>query len=212
MKILRGKSLSYKIVAGFLVSFCLPLVIFLAVWAYQISYMQENALKNQVQSDMNGIVNEIAYRVQEMEVTANSIASNPEIIDYLQNYSRNPERYLLEAIGDFGLFINSISEINPRIQAMRIYSVDNRIPRYQNIIYPYEVMEGQPWLEQTKKLSYGQSFMGRSALLYSAQNANNYQKLVFRMNSANPRVFSLPSDLCGKQRHAGGLSGNLHAD
>lgn len=73
MKILRGKSLSYKIVAGFLISFCLPLVIFLGVWAYQISYMQENAVKNQVQSDINGIVKEIAFRVQEMEMTAKSI-------------------------------------------------------------------------------------------------------------------------------------------
>lgn len=191
MKILRGKSLSYKIVAGFLISFCLPLVIFLGVWAYQISYMQENAVKNQVQSDINGIVKEIAFRVQEMEMTAKSIASNPEIIDYLQNYHRNPTRYMLEAIGDFGGFIGSISQINPRIQSMRIYSVDNQIPRYQNIIYSQEVMEGQPWLKRVKALSYGQSFLDRSAFLYGARNAENYQKLVYPMNSSNPRVFSL---------------------
>ncbi len=38
---MRKKSLSHKIITGFLVSFCLPLVVFLIFWVYQIGKIQE---------------------------------------------------------------------------------------------------------------------------------------------------------------------------
>ena len=188
---MKKMSLSYKITMGFLISFCLPLTIFLVVWMYQMTYIQEQSVESQVNNDLAGITGEISHRIQEMEITARSIASNPELIDYLENYSHDPERYLLKAVGEFGMLLGSISQMNPRIESLRIYAVDNRIPRYQNTIYPKRVMRDQEWMEPVENLGYEEFYVGHSALLYEAQNEENYRQLVFPTTGAGPRVFSL---------------------
>lgn len=188
---MKKKSLSYKITMGFLISFCLPLTIFLLVWVYQMTYMQRQNVESQVKNDLLGITGEISHRIQEMEITAKSIAGNPELIDYLENYSGNPDKYLLKAVGEFGMFLGSISQMNPRIEDLRIYAVDNRIPRYQNMIYPKRVMKDQPWMEAVENLEYEAFYVGGSSFLYEAQNEENYRQLVFPTTGIGPRVFSL---------------------
>ena len=157
---MRKKSLSHKIITGFLVSFCLPLVVFLIFWVYQIGKIQEENVERQIENDIAGILSEIAYRVQEMDTTARNLAANPQIIDYLSNYSQEPEKYLLEAMGNFGSFIASVDQINPRIEAMRIYALDEAIPRYQNTIYPKRVMAQKAWMQQLEHLGYDAYFIG----------------------------------------------------
>ena len=176
---MKKKSLSYKITMGFLISFCLPLTIFLVVWMYQMTYMQEQNVENQVKNDLAGITGEISHRIQEMEITARSIASNPELIDYLENYSHDPKRYLLKAVEEFGMLLGSISQMNPRIESLRIYAMDNRIPRYQNTIYPKRVMQDQVWMKPVENLAYEGFYIGPSTLLYEAQNEENYRQRIF---------------------------------
>lgn len=194
---MRKKSLSHKIITGFLVSFCLPLVVFLIFWVYQIGKIQEENVERQIENDIAGILSEIAYRVQEMDTTARSLAANPQIIDYLSNYSQEPEKYLLEAMGNFGSFIASVDQINPRIEAMRIYALDEAIPRYQNTIYPKRVMAQKAWMQRLEHLGYDAYFIGKSAKLYSAQNDENYRELIFPRNEMGPSVFSMYRQIYG---------------
>ncbi len=194
---MRKKSLSHKIITGFLVSFCLPLVVFLIFWVYQIGKIQEENVERQIENDIAGILSEIAYRVQEMDTIARSLAANPQIIDYLSNYSQEPEKYLLEAMGNFGSFIASVDQINPRIEAMRIYALDEAIPRYQNTIYPKRVMAQKAWMQRLEHLGYDAYFIGKSAKLYSAQNDENYRELIFPRNEMGPSVFSMYRQIYG---------------
>ena len=72
------KSLSYKITMGFLISFCLPLTIFLVVWMYQMTYIQEQSVESQVNNDLAGITGEISIAFRKWR-------SQPEVLPAIRN-------------------------------------------------------------------------------------------------------------------------------
>lgn len=188
---LSKNSITHKLIFIFIISFCLPLIMFNGVWYIKNYRVARQNFDIQVTNAMRTAQTEVNFKVSELTTVARTISTNSLIVKYFQNYSVDPIPYFLSSMWDLGPFITNISEINPIIESMRIYALDETIPRYQNSIYSQSIMKEQPWMKAVELLEYNESLLYKSQFLYEAQTKENIQQLLFPTGVYNPRVFSL---------------------
>ena len=185
------KAIRRRLVITYVAFYFIPMIIFNAfIFSQRRQAAIDSAWQN-MESARTAVVNDAQYIIGQMEATARTVATNNFVVDYLDNYSSDPHAHFISAMWDFGPFLNSITEINPMITSVRIYSLDENIPRFQNVIYPASNLAYTGLEQQIASLGYGELWLSGSQQLHEWQTEENVRDWLFHYTNPNPIVYSL---------------------
>ncbi|MGI5898911.1 MAG: sensor histidine kinase [Christensenellales bacterium] len=186
-----GKTISRRLIAAYLAFYLLPMFVFSS---FSYVQRQQTAIDNahqMLENARTAVQADIHYMLNQTSTSLQTVATNTLILDYLENYSSNPHDYFMSAMWEFGPLLNSIIEINPMIASVRIYALDENIPRFRNVIYPAGNLKYTGHLKEIEALGYSQSWLSHSQELYQWQTQENMRDWLFHYTNPDPIVYSM---------------------
>jgi len=183
---LRDMNIQSKLISAYIIIISIPLLI---LSTYIISLYQKDTIKNfttTLDTHLSQILYDIDKILTETQMLSDYIANNEQVTDYLRHYQNNKVYYDYQAVRYLGAYLNSISQINPNISAIHIYTVNPDIPRYRRIVLPVRYLENEDIYSTIGGLRNGQKYWSRL----------HYERVFSDLNGPNenfaPRqVFSL---------------------
>jgi sensor domain CHASE-containing protein len=91
-KFIIRNSVIKRIIITYIAYFCLPMFFFGGLSYAQHVQSARQSLDQKLINKRNAIVTDINYAVEQMSTVSKTISNNTMIIDYLENYSGNPQK------------------------------------------------------------------------------------------------------------------------
>ncbi len=186
-------SLTRKAILVFLVIIYLPITIVSFVWYHYSSTVSHNTIVSEIDTIANILTTQYQNKINEMYLIGDIVSGNSALLRYLEQSDSMSlfDNYVYTST-ELGPFLSSINQANCNIETLRIYSFSEQITRYQNYLYPLNVLEDKSPYEDLLNLRYKEALLMPSAPLFSYQTQENQFELCYPVNVASdPYTFSL---------------------